>query len=185
MTVPTLIEPGMDFESLYRAHFACVWRALRRFGVADKDATDLTQEVFLTACRRLENFEARSSVKTWLIGIAYGLAANYRRNASTRREVLEGDWLGNEPCGEDSQERLEQREQLRQLERVLLAMPLDQRAVLTMFEMEGLTGEEIADVLQIPLGTVRSRLRHARVAFLEAVGELRQGTPALARGVEP
>jgi RNA polymerase sigma-70 factor, ECF subfamily len=160
----TLIVAGMDFEVVYRTHFPVVWRSLRHFGVSDKDAQDLTQEVFLTASRRMEEFEGRSTLRTWLIGIAYHLAANYRRNA-VHREIPGDPFLSGVRSTLDLERQLEQRDDLRQLERVLAELPLEQRAAFTMFEMEGLTGDEIAEALDVPVGTVRSRLRLAREAF--------------------
>lgn len=180
MPAATLTCKEMDFEAQYRAHFACVWRALRRLGIPEADAQDATQEVFLTAYRRLEEFQGRSSVKTWLIGIAYRIAANQRRTLAGRREVSSEEAIAKTPFSVDVEQQLENREELRQLERVLAQLPLEQRGVFTMFEMEGLTGEEIAEALDLPLGTVRSRLRLARHAFIAASDSTQSGTGASA-----
>lgn len=160
---------GVKFEALYREHYACVWRTLRRLGVSEKDASDLTQEVFLTAHRRFGEFEARSTERTWLIGIAYRLAANYRRRAAGRHELFAESALEEAVDAVDMERQIEHREDVARLELVLQKLPLEQRAVFTMFEMEGLTGEEIADALEVPLGTVRSRIRLARDAFSAAL----------------
>jgi RNA polymerase sigma-70 factor (ECF subfamily) len=184
MGAVTLIARDMDFEGLYRAHFACVWRALRRFGVSERDAQDLTQETFITACRRANEFEGRSSIKTWLIGIAYRLAANHRRNGAARREILDDDAVEASRCGLDFERQFQQREELRQLEKILSELPLKLRDVFTMFEIDGLTGEEIATVLDVPLGTVRSRMRLAREAFHAAIerATASEGQAAAVRG---
>jgi RNA polymerase sigma-70 factor (ECF subfamily) len=161
-----------EFESVYRANFDAIWRTLRRMGVPDKDATDAAQEVFLIAYRRLDEFEGRSTMKTWLFGIAFRVASNRRRAGLSQREVLgEHALAAVEPEGNLELE-LEQRQQLRLLERALSTLPLDQRAVFTMYEMEGLTGHEIASALELPAGTVRSRLRLARAAFTRSVRKL-------------
>jgi RNA polymerase sigma-70 factor, ECF subfamily len=160
----------MQFEAAYRAHFASVWRTVRHLGVAEKDALDATQEVFVVALRRWPEFEGRSTVKTWLFGIAYRVAADRRRSATARREVLTdnaGTELSTDPWGDLEQQDLECL-----LGRVLDSLPLEQRAVFTMFEMEELTGEEISAALGVPLGTVRSRLRLARQAFSRAARRL-------------
>jgi RNA polymerase sigma-70 factor, ECF subfamily len=168
-----------EFESVYRANFDAIWRTLRRMGVPDKDATDAAQEVFLIAYRRLAEFEGRSTMKTWLFGIAFRVASNRRRAGPSQREVLGDHALAiAEPEGNLELE-LEQRQQLQLLERALAALPLDQRAVFTMYEMEGLTGDEIAAALELPAGTVRSRLRLARTAFTRAVGKLTMDTGPL------
>jgi RNA polymerase sigma-70 factor, ECF subfamily len=161
-----------EFESVYRANFDAIWRTLRRMGVPDKDATDAAQEVFLIAYRRLAEFEGRSTMKTWLFGIAFRVASNRRRSSPSQREVLGEHALAAAEAEGNLELELEQRQQLRLLERALSALPLDQRAVFTMYEMEGLTGDEIAFALELPAGTVRSRLRLARAAFTRSVRQL-------------
>jgi RNA polymerase sigma-70 factor (ECF subfamily) len=159
----------MQFEAVYVSHYASVWRCLRRFGVSEKDAQDATQEVFLTAFRRFDDFEGRSSVKTWLIGIAFRQAANYRRSTA-RREIPSDVMLQGIPSGIELERQLERRDELRKLDALLARLPAEQRAVFVMFELEGMSGEEIADAVQSPLGTVRSRLRLARESFQDALG---------------
>jgi RNA polymerase sigma-70 factor (ECF subfamily) len=173
----------MQFEAVYRAHFAAVWRTLRRLGVAHQDAPDAAQQVFVIAYRRRDGFEGRSTVKTWLLGIAYRVAADRRRRAPERREVLDAEAVTDLKV--DPQPELEQRELIRLLDGVLDTLPLEQRAVFTMFEMEGLTGEEIATALSLPLGTVRSRLRLARQAFCRAAEQLPPDVRAVLAGGKP
>ncbi len=182
MTLPTLSSRHVKFEALYRGHYECVWRTLRRLGVSERDASDVTQEVFLTAARRYEDFEGRSSERTWLIGIAFRLASNHRRKSSGRHEVLDQGSVEQAASGLELTRQLEHREDIALLETVLQRLPLEQRAVFTMFEMEGLTGEEIAEALEVPLGTVRSRMRLARDAFAAAVVSLRNHEQALLQG---
>ena len=166
----------LDFEELYRTHHDFVWRTLRRMGVGERDAMDAGQKVFLIAHRRLAMFDGRSTVKTWLCGIALRVASDYRRSAISRREVLVADT----PCGNsheaDQLQRLEERERLAILDDVLSEMPVEQRAVFVLFELEEMSGEEIATLLAVPEGTVRSRLRLARRAFSKSV-TLRQSHP--------
>jgi len=160
----------MAFEALYREHFASIWRGVQRFGVAERDAADATQEVFLIAYRSYGRFEGRSSVRTWLFGIAFRVAAARLRSASNRLEVLSGQRLLEDQPVQAALS--EQRELVQLLELGLASLPLEQRAVLALFELEGFSGEEIAAVLEIPLGTVRSRLRLARAAFTRTLREL-------------
>jgi RNA polymerase sigma-70 factor (ECF subfamily) len=163
----------LDFEELYRTHHDFVWRTLRRMGVGERDAMDAAQKVFLIAHRRLSMFDGRSTVKTWLCGIALRVASDYRRSAVSRREVL----VAETPCDTsrepDQLRRLEERERLAILDEVLSEMPVEQRTVFVLFELEELSGEEIASLLAVPEGTVRSRLRLARRAFSKSVS-LRQ-----------
>jgi RNA polymerase sigma-70 factor (ECF subfamily) len=168
-----------EFESAYRAHFSAVWRTVRRLGIAEKDAIDAAQEVFVVAYRRRDDFEGRSSVRTWLLGIAFRVAAARRNSAAARREELGDAAVARAEGRFDPERGLEGRELLQALDSALDALPLEQRAVFTLFEMEGLTGEEIAEALGVPVGTVRSRLRLARKAFARFARELRRELEAL------
>jgi RNA polymerase sigma-70 factor (ECF subfamily) len=172
LTEPALIQDVTQvaaFESVYRAHFAAIWRTVRHLGIPEKDAIDAAQEVFLVAYRKWNEFEGRSSVKTWLYGIAFRVACGRRRRAPARREVLGDDAVALVEPRSDLTNELEQRDLLRVLESVLEALPIEQRVVFTLFEIEGLSGDEIAEALGTPAGTVRSRLRLARQTFANAV----------------
>src|SRR5262249_46782535 len=78
----TRIDVGaspLTFEETYRAHFAFVWRSLRRLGIAEDDATDAAQDVFIVVHRKLPEFAGRSKVTTWLYGICFRVASERRR----------------------------------------------------------------------------------------------------------
>lgn len=163
----------MDFETLYRTHYQFIWRTLRRLGVSERDVEDTCQSVFWTAHRRLPQFEARSSIKTWLCGIALKVASDYRRSAVVRREHLIESPTDGTSDAPSQDIHVQQREQLEELDMVLAKLPVEQRTVLVLFELEQLTGEEIAAIEGVALGTVRSRLRLARESFSQLVSELR------------
>ena len=173
----------MTFEKTYRAHFAFVWRSLRRLGIAEDDATDAAQDVFIIVHRKLPEFAGRSKVTTWLYGICFRVASE-RRRAVPRPQLGEHEaaaFIGRQA---DPGALAEQRQGLALLERVLDRLPDEQRAVFCLFELEGMTGDEIAEALEIPLGTAYSRLRLARGAFAAAVDELvgQRGARAESRG---
>jgi RNA polymerase sigma-70 factor, ECF subfamily len=165
----------MTFEQLYDQHFAYVWRSLRRLGVPACDAADATQEVFLTVHRKYGEFEGRSKVSTWLFGICYRVASVRRRTARRRPEVPHELAHEDRPSSEaiDPSAEIERRQERAQLERLLDAMSLEQRAVFTLYELEGLEGEAIGELLELPRGTVYSRLRSARELFWRSVGQMR------------
>lgn len=158
----------MTFERLYDAHFSFVWRSLRRLGVPEADLADALQETFLTVHRKLSEFEERAQVTTWLFRIAMGVAKDRRNRAHVRREVL-GPALETESPRASQEDELQQQRDLALVDRALSRLNLEQRAVFILFELEELSGAEIAEMLQIPLGTVHSRLRLARAAFERAV----------------
>jgi RNA polymerase sigma-70 factor (ECF subfamily) len=149
-----------EFEAVYRAHFPFVWRSLRRLGVPERDLPDAVQDVFLVVHARLAEFDFEHRLTTWLYAIALRVASHRRRRAATRNEVLGED---HEPSAEDQPAPFVEQRAL--LDRCLDALPLEQRAVFTLFELEGMTGQEIATLLDIPAPTVHSRLRLARETF--------------------
>lgn len=165
----------MNFRQIYDEHFAFVWRSLRRLGVRESDVPDAVQDVFLVVHRRLAEFEGRSKMSTWIFGICYRVASD-RRKAARKVYIEEGSderWLDAPDERVDIAAEAERRQGLQTLEALLDGMPLEQRAVFTSFELECMTGEEIAQTLEIPLGTVYSRLRLARDTFRNAAARLR------------
>ena len=161
----------MTFEEAYRAHFAFVWRSLRRLGIREEDAADTAQEVFIVVHRKLPEFAGHSKLTTWLYGICFRVASERRRARPqpTLGEQEAASFVGR-PA--DPGATAERNQGLALLERVLDRIPDEQRAVFCLFELEGMTGEEIAEALEIPLGTAYSRLRLARAAFSAATTEL-------------
>ena|SRR5579862_5553853 len=168
---PGAATPQMTFEETYRAHFAFVWRSLRRLGVSEEDAADVAQEVFIVIHRKLPEFAGRSKLTTWLYGVCFRVASE-RRRAAPRPPLAEQEAASLVARPVDPAASAERNQGLALLERVLERLSDDQRAVFCLFELEGMSGEEIAESLRIPLGTAYSRLRLARVAFAAAVAEL-------------
>jgi RNA polymerase sigma-70 factor (ECF subfamily) len=153
-------------QTVYREHFRFVWRSLRQLGVPESDAADAAQDVFLVVHRRLDDFEGGSKMTTWLFGICLRVARDRKRLAHNRRRSDD-----DSPLEEAADERVdiagdaERRQGLRLLEALLDALPDEQREVFAAFELEGLGGDAISELLKIPIGTVHSRLRLAREAF--------------------
>jgi RNA polymerase sigma-70 factor, ECF subfamily len=174
----------LTFEEIYRAHFEFVWRTLRRLGVSESDAQDVCQKVFLVAFRRIAEFEARSSVRTWLCGIALRVVSDYRRSAASRREISVGELPSDVTTDAGQLQQVEQLERLAELDAILVQLPLEQRTVLVLFELEEMSGQAIAQLVGVPVGTVRSRLRLARQAFSRILAE-RRTILRFAAGGEP
>jgi len=173
----------MTFREVYDDHFRFVWRTLRRLGVREADVADAVQDVFVVVHRRLGEFEGRSKVTTWLYGISFRVAKDRRRLAHVRRETDDATGTLSERHDErvDVAADAERKEGLALLEVILDELPLEQRAVFTLFELESMTGEEIAELLELPLGTVYSRLRIARDHFKRTLGRLQAKERFLAR----
>lgn len=163
----------MTFEEVYERHFDFVWKSLRRLGVPPRDLPDVAQEVFVVVHRRLASFEARAKVTTWLFQICFHAARDRNRRAHVRREVADSAALDAQAGHEERADQLlERRDDLAMFDAVLDGMSADHRAVFVMFELSEMTGDDIAETLGLPLGTVYSRVRLAREAFRRGVARL-------------
>ena len=161
------------FREVYDAHFAFVWKALRRLGVREADVPDAVQEVFLVVHRKLREFEGRSKLTTWLFGISLRVARDRQKLAINRHQISDEDAVMRQADdGVDIHADAERSQGLALLESILDTLPLEQRAVFALFELDGLGCPEIAELLDIPLGTSYSRLRLAREAFQRGVARL-------------
>ncbi|MBL8922269.1 MAG: sigma-70 family RNA polymerase sigma factor [Myxococcaceae bacterium] len=160
---------ALDLTALYESHARQVWRMAVRLGVAPANVEDAVQEVFLIAHRQTRAFAGRSSASTWLIGIAVKVAATYRRKQS-RGTVPLVEALAAPGRGPD--EELEQRQRLYELEDVLRRLPPEQREIVVLCDLEQLTAPEVAEVLEVNVNTVYSRLRLGRAALTRALTEV-------------
>lgn len=152
---------AVPFKELFDAHAAFVWRVLRRHGVPLRELDDACQEVFLVVFRRLPEFEGRSSLRTWIYGIAVRVAIALRRRAFMRRELLSSDtpeaWTSEGPG-----EAYAEREAQRLLDAALRALPRPKREVFVLYELEGMTIAETASALGVAENTALYRLYGAR-----------------------
>jgi RNA polymerase sigma-70 factor (ECF subfamily) len=178
LTPPAIARAMVDFQAVYRDHYSAIWRFLAHLGVRRSDVPDLTHSVFLIAFRGLSGFEQRSSLRTWLCGIALNVGRDYLKSSVVRLEVLKSEVLARDLAAlDDSVEALSHKRKLALAERLLDELPDEQREVFVLHELEQMTGSEIASVTGLALGTVRSRLRRARESFRRQLAELRPGEP--------
>jgi RNA polymerase sigma-70 factor (ECF subfamily) len=154
-------EPLPSLRQLFDEHARYIFRSLRHLGVADSDVEDQCQEVFITAHRKLPEFAGRSSLRTWLYGICLRVASDYRRRAYVRRErptaEMPVDAVGF--AGDSPPAQPESRATLLAL---LATLDDDKREVLVLYEIEGFTMKEVAEIVGCPLQTAYSRLYAAR-----------------------
>ncbi len=159
------VGPALTFESVYEAHADFAWRSLTRLGVRPEALEDAAQELFLVVHRRLPEFEGRSSLKTWLFAIALRVA---RRHARDQRRHPSGASDDDAPAldhGHSPHESAQRSEAVRLLYTLLEELPHEQREVFVMAELEELPAPQIAELSEVPVNTVYSRLRSARAAF--------------------
>ena len=167
-----LASPGERIRWLVETHFDFIWRSLRRLGLSPADAQDGAQEVFTVASQRLDDIHSGRE-RAFLFGTALRVASSHRRRARHRYEQLDG---AAEDHGDaaPSPETLAERRQARVvLDQLLEELTLQQRTVFVLYELEEMTVPDIATLLDVPVGTVASRLRRARAAFADAVERLR------------
>jgi RNA polymerase sigma-70 factor (ECF subfamily) len=162
-----------DFQTIYREHYPAIWRFLLHLGVRKSDVADVTHNVFLIAYRKLGTFEHRSSMRTWLCGIAFRVGRGFLKSSAVRLEVSDADVGVTDTGSPDSSLEMSRHSgELALAERLLEALPAEQREVFVLHELEQMTGTEIAELMGTSLGTVRSRLRRARDSFRKQLAEL-------------
>lgn len=163
-----LAVPVLDVTAIYDQSADFAWRSLYRLGVAERDLPDLLQEVFLVVHRRRADYDAGRPLHPWIGGICLGLVRNYRRRAHRVRERLTGT-VPERASADGPDAELDRRRQRERGVRLLEALEPEKRAVFVMFEVEGLSGRDIAELLDVPIGTVHSRLHAARRELLAAL----------------
>jgi RNA polymerase sigma-70 factor, ECF subfamily len=140
--------------------------------VSESDADDASQQVFLVAYRRLNDI-APGSERAFLLQTAVRVAADFRRSRKRRREEDGQDLRSFADTSASPEDLVDRQRACAILDRVLASMPMDLRTVFVLFEIEGLTMVEISSAIEIPSGTVASRLRRARAVFREAVSSIK------------
>jgi RNA polymerase sigma-70 factor (ECF subfamily) len=165
-------EVAARFRRMVDTDFAVVWRFLRGLGVAAAGVDDAAQQVFLVAAKRIESI-AVGSERAFLLATARGVAANVRRAQARNREVLDDLALARQRDDHADPEQAAASKQARALlDSFLEGLAEDVRAVFVLFELEGMTMAAIAETLDLPAGTVASRLRRAREDFHAAAKRL-------------
>jgi RNA polymerase sigma-70 factor (ECF subfamily) len=171
---PAAVTLGLT--EVYDRYFFEVVRWCRAMGAPQTDVEDLAQEVFVVVGRKLHAFDGRN-LPGWLYRITSLTVQRSRRRPwykylFARRDELDPDafaWVGSDPL-----QSAEMRETQAQLMDVLSRMSEKRRTAFILFEIEGLSGEEMAELLDIPLATVWTRLYHARKEFVELSAALRK-----------
>jgi RNA polymerase sigma-70 factor, ECF subfamily len=168
-----------QIAALFRRHGPLVARWAAGVGGPGVDVEDVVQEVFLIAQRRLTDHGVDAAVKTWLFRTTHAVVRHHRRKARWRRflagsaEEAAGDIHSPRPT---PLEQLERRENVAFTYRILDSLSDKQRTVLVLFEIEGLSGEEISVLTGVKLATVWVLLHRAREKFRERMKQER-GTP--------
>jgi RNA polymerase sigma-70 factor (ECF subfamily) len=152
---------------MFELEMAYVMRTLRRLSVAPGDVEDLAHEVFMAAHSQLDRYDPSRPLKPWLFGFAFRIASHYRRKAKRETPLVDPDAVSDHA---DAPDVLLERERRRRIVLDALdSIELTRRAVFVLHELDGFTCDEISKSLDIPIGTVYSRLRLAREDFSAAI----------------
>jgi RNA polymerase sigma-70 factor (ECF subfamily) len=173
---PPAVERALSGErptlaAVYEAHFRYVWRCLRSLGVRDSQLDDALQDVFVVVQRKLDDFDGGAGLRTWLYAIALRIARKYRERSQREPVSLEVErQLGSAETAEGA---ALQGERLALARTALEALSDEQREVFVLSRVEQMSAPEIVEIVGIPLNTVYSRLRAARLAFEVEIARLK------------
>jgi RNA polymerase sigma-70 factor (ECF subfamily) len=156
------------FETLVKRHRDVVYRVAART-VGRADAEDVSQDAFLRAFHRLPRFRGEGPFRAWLLRIAQNtaLSLHSRRRPEPVESVDPLVETSDSPAERTPAERLETREREQRLESKVRLLSPAHRAVLVLRDIEGLSYEEIAEVTETPLGSVKGRLHRARGELID------------------
>lgn len=158
---------SLDFGNVYSEYFVFACRSLRLLGVEPDGLEDAAQEVFAIVLRRLPDFDAHASIKTWIFAIVQRVASNHRRSRRRKRDRLEplGDSHVAAHAGPDAGAEAARVARLIQA----FAAELDEprRVALVLGVLERMPARELADALGVPLFTAYSRVRSVRQSLRE------------------
>lgn len=169
------------FDQIVERYQHKIYGYVRRMVDNETDAEDITQEVFLKALRALSTFRQESSLQTWLFRIATNLCRDLLRRRRHEKEWVPL-WRAHEPDGTEEESTIDLPDLRHNPERLMLQgelnemlhaaidrLPVAMREVLVLHDIESLSYEEVAHALGIPVGTVKSRLFHARTKLRDAL----------------
>jgi len=160
---------ALAWRKLHRKYYPVAAAFLRKLGVRERDLEDATQDVFLQMHKYLPRFRRQAELSTWLYRLCITQARHTRRRTRVTEALLSllsimpnGAMLSEPAFSEDlAKERIAQ---------ALAALPEGERSVFVLYEMEGLPGKQIAEIVKCPEATVWRRLHYARRTFREALG---------------
>lgn len=161
------------FSQLVRRHQDRLYHTVFRLVDHAEDAQDVVQEAFISAYQSLDSFKGDAQFFTWLYRIAVNTAISLKRRQRVALSIeagRDGDGVA-EPLDRSEDNRpghaLEQAERERRIQAALCRLSPEHRAVLVLKDMEGQKYETMAEVLRVPVGTIRSRLHRARSELRE------------------
>lgn len=182
----TLIEQALSgdpesFGELVKKYQDRLYNTVVRFVGCRDEAEDVVQDAFVQAFVKLDTFQHNSAFYTWLYRIAFNVAVSRSRKKRPGLSIDHArDLTGNDPVDptESPTEHLEREERAAQVHAGLARLSEEHRTILVLREMEGFCYDTIADIIDVPVGTVRSRLHRARMQLRDELKEVLQVDPS-------
>ncbi|MBF0511193.1 MAG: RNA polymerase sigma factor [Candidatus Omnitrophica bacterium] len=160
------------FEEVYRLTSSFVYNVALRIVNNREDALEVAQEVFMTIYHKLKNFRFESSFKTWVYRITANTAINFAKKKNRHKTVELEEFFKEGAVENEVRAKINREDAQARIETLLAALTQDQRACVTLRDIEGLSYEEIAQALNININTVRSRLKRSREKLLSLKNEV-------------
>jgi RNA polymerase sigma-70 factor, ECF subfamily len=157
------------FERLVERYYQRIDRLAQQVVRHPMAAEDITQECFLRAYRALPRFRGEASFYSWLYRITINLCLNYLRRQAHQVSTAQDSEVSAPPVVDDPSVVLETQERERLIRSAIDTLPAHYRVAIILRDMEGLSYQEIADILSIPLGTVKSRINFAKRLLRKAL----------------
>ena len=181
-TVDALIERCLAgdqqaWEQIVRLHWRKVFNVAYKFVGKHDQAEDLTQDIFLKIFRSLDSFDRRANFQTWLISVSRNLCIDHYRSVRKERETIDRDIDPGDVTPISAEvspyAALEARDRVTLLREALGTLPDTLRTAVLLRDIQELTYQEIADRLQLPEGTVKSRINRGRTELARQIRRLR------------
>jgi RNA polymerase sigma-70 factor (ECF subfamily) len=157
------------FEQLVERYYQRIDRLAQQLVRHPMVAEDITQEVFLRAYRALPRFRGEASLYSWLYRITVNLCFNYLRRQAHRLDAAQDAEVSALPAAADPSVVLETQERERLIRGAIDMLPSHYRIAIILRDLEGLSYQDIADILDIPLGTVKSRINFGKGLLRKAL----------------
>jgi RNA polymerase sigma-70 factor, ECF subfamily len=156
-----------SFEILVRRHQNTTFNLIYRFLGDYDEATDTAQEVFLSAYKSIQQFRGDATFSTWLYRIAFNHASTRRKslNSKLQRQVALEDDAVLVDCGDNPESSAERKEIQQRVQQALNSLDGDDAQIILLRDLQDVSYEDIARSLDVPIGTVKSRLHRARQAL--------------------
>jgi RNA polymerase sigma-70 factor, ECF subfamily len=173
------------WEQIVRLHWRKVFNVAYKFVGKHDEAEDLTQDIFLKIFKSLSSFDRRANFQTWLISVSRNLCIDHYRSVRKERETIDRDVDPGDlmPVSVEVSPyaALEARDRVTMLREAMTALPETLRTAVLLRDIQELTYQEIADQLQLPEGTVKSRINRGRTELARQIKRLKDQYDELAR----